>query len=119
MADKGFLIPWYATGFRHDAFEAALQEIAPIALRYGATEYWIFRRGDDRYMFQQYSLFEDHHDFESVLVRPGVLRLAGRVRELVHGAGRLRADDARRPRAVGPETNGNGAPAVTPARAEP
>ena len=64
MADKGFLIPWYATGFRDDAFEEALHEIAPIALRYGATEYWVFRRGDDRYMFQQYSLFEDHHDFE-------------------------------------------------------
>ena len=30
------IIPWYATGFRADAFEAALNEIAPVALRYGA-----------------------------------------------------------------------------------
>ena len=30
-------IPWYATLFRGDKFEAALAEIAPIALRYGAT----------------------------------------------------------------------------------
>ena len=31
-------IPWYATGFRGDKLEAALAEIAPIALRYGATQ---------------------------------------------------------------------------------
>ena len=38
MAGVGFTIPWYATGFRGDAFEEALDEIAPVALRYGATE---------------------------------------------------------------------------------
>ena len=32
-------IPWYATVFRGDRFEEALSEIAPIALRYGATDY--------------------------------------------------------------------------------
>ena len=32
-----FTVPWYATGFRGDQLEAALQEIAPVALRYGAT----------------------------------------------------------------------------------
>ena len=63
-------IPWYATGFRGDAFEEALNEIAPVALRYGATEYWVFRRGDDRYMFQTYFLFEDHHDFEQYWYGP-------------------------------------------------
>ena len=36
-------IPWYATVFRGDRFEAALQQIAPLALRYGATEYSIYR----------------------------------------------------------------------------
>ena len=32
-------IPWYSTVFRGDRFEAALREIAPISLRYGATDY--------------------------------------------------------------------------------
>jgi hypothetical protein len=30
-------IPWYATLFRGDRFEQALAEIAPVAMRYGAT----------------------------------------------------------------------------------
>ena len=30
-------IPWYATGFRADGFEQALNGIAAAALRYGAT----------------------------------------------------------------------------------
>ena len=50
----GFVIPWYATGFRADSFEDALEEIAPIALRYGATDWWIIRFMDDRYRFQQF-----------------------------------------------------------------
>ena len=31
------IIPWYATGFRADSFEEALNEAAAVALRYGAT----------------------------------------------------------------------------------
>ena len=57
-------IPWYATVFRGDKFELALAEIAPIALRYGATEYTVFRYQDDRYKFQQMAAFEDKADFE-------------------------------------------------------
>ena len=119
MAESGFLIPWYATSFRGDSFEEALDEIAPIALRYGATEYWIFRRGDDRYIFQQYSLFEDHHDFEQYWYGPEFVEWRAAysswytvpvvyVPMTLAGSGRL-----------GPEPNGNGAPGVSPARAEP
>ena len=57
-------IPWYATVFRGDKFEAALDEIAPLALRFGATEYAVFRSRDDRYRFMQTARFEDHFDFE-------------------------------------------------------
>ena len=57
-------IPWYATVFRGDKFELALAEIAPIALRYGATEYAVYRFQDDRYKFQQMAAFEDKDDFE-------------------------------------------------------
>ena len=46
-----FTVPWYATGFRGDQFEAALQEIAPVALRYGATDWTIYRYNDDHNTF--------------------------------------------------------------------
>jgi hypothetical protein len=57
-------IPWYATLFRGDKFEVALAEIAPVALRYGATEYRVYRSRDDRYKFLQMATFEDHYDWD-------------------------------------------------------
>ncbi len=57
-------IPWYATLFRGDKLEAALEEIAPLALRYGATEYAVYRSRDDTYKFFQLATFEDKGDFE-------------------------------------------------------
>jgi hypothetical protein len=57
-------IPWYATVFRADKLEAAIELIAPLALRYGATDYRVYRNRDDRYKFMQMATFEDKHDFE-------------------------------------------------------
>jgi hypothetical protein len=57
-------IPWYATVFRGDKFEVALQEIAPIAMRYGATDFEVLRSNDDRYRFWQFAYFEEKADFE-------------------------------------------------------
>jgi hypothetical protein len=57
-------IPWYVTVFRGDRFEQALKEIAPVALRYGATEFAAYRSRDDRYRFLQMATFEDKLDFE-------------------------------------------------------
>jgi hypothetical protein len=57
-------IPWYATVFRGDKLEKALEIIAPIALRYGATSYSVFRSRTDRYKFVQTATFEDHLDWE-------------------------------------------------------
>ena len=57
-------IPWYATLFRGDKFEVALEEIAPLALRYGASEYSIYRSRDDAYRFLQLATFENKTDFE-------------------------------------------------------
>ncbi len=54
-----FTVPWYATGFRGDQLEAALQEIAPVALRYGASDWAVYRFVDDRYKFQQMATFEE------------------------------------------------------------
>ena len=64
MAAGSVHIPWYATGFRGDTLEAALAEIAPLALRYGATSYSLFRYRDDRYKFLQTATFHDKLDWE-------------------------------------------------------
>lgn len=58
------MIPWYATGFRGDRFEPLLNEIAAIAMRYGATSYAVYRSQEDRYRFQQFASFEHHHDWQ-------------------------------------------------------
>jgi hypothetical protein len=58
------IIPWYATGFRGDAFEQALNEVAAMALRYGASSYAVYRARDDRYKFQQLAVFDDHLDWQ-------------------------------------------------------
>ncbi len=63
-------IPWYATLFRGDQFEAAISEIAPISLRYGATDFQVLRSNDDRYRFQQFATFNDKSDFEAYWYGP-------------------------------------------------
>jgi hypothetical protein len=57
-------IPWYSTLFRSDKFALALAEIAPVALRYGATDYVVYRSDDDRYKFLHCATFESKLDFE-------------------------------------------------------
>jgi hypothetical protein len=58
------VIPWYATGFRADALELALNDVAAASLRYGATSYAVYRSNEDRYRFQQFVSFSDHLDWE-------------------------------------------------------
>jgi hypothetical protein len=58
------MIPWYATLMRAEKLEVALQEIAPVALRYGASMYHVHRSRDDRYRFQQFSHFESKDEWE-------------------------------------------------------
>jgi hypothetical protein len=58
------IVPWYATGFRGDDFEAALNEVAATALRYGASSYAVYRARDDHYKFQQLAAFEEYLDWE-------------------------------------------------------
>lgn len=64
MAAGSVHIPWYATGFRADALEEALGQIAPIALRYGATDYAVHRSRDDLYRFLQLATFPDKTSWE-------------------------------------------------------
>jgi quinol monooxygenase YgiN len=67
-------IPWYATGFRGDKLEAALAEIAPIALRYGATSYAVYRSDDDLYKFLQVATFKSHDDWDAYWAGPEFVR---------------------------------------------
>jgi hypothetical protein len=67
MAGEGngtVIVPWYATGFRAEGFEAALGGVAAVALRYGASSYAVYRSRDDRYRFQQLARFERYTDWE-------------------------------------------------------
>jgi hypothetical protein len=63
-------IPWYVTVFRGDQFAVALKEIAPVCLRYGATDYEVIRSTDDRYRFWQFSHWEAKADFEAYWYGP-------------------------------------------------
>jgi hypothetical protein len=58
------IVPWYATGFRGDRFEAALNEFAAVALRYDATAYTVYRALEDRYKFQQLATFAQPEQWE-------------------------------------------------------
>jgi hypothetical protein len=57
-------INWYSTVFRSDRLEQALSEIAPIAVRYGATDYRVYRNRDDIYKFIQMATFETKVQWE-------------------------------------------------------
>ena len=57
-------LPIYATGFRGDDIEAALQQLAPISVNYGATSYDVFRGRDDRYKFLLAIEFERKQDWD-------------------------------------------------------
>ena len=93
MAGKGdgtVIVPWYATGFRSEGFELALNEVAAVALRYGASSYAVYRQRDDRYRFQQLAHFERYSDWERYWEDPRDDRLPRAPLQLVPGPGALR-----------------------------
>ena len=57
-------VPWYATGFRGDDLEQALERVSRLSLRYGATSYHVYRYRDDRYKFLMEVAFEDKTEWE-------------------------------------------------------
>ena len=63
-------VPWYATVFRGDKFEAMLAEIAPVAMRYGASSYAVHRNRDDSYKFLQMATFETKLEWERYWAGP-------------------------------------------------
>jgi hypothetical protein len=54
---------WYATVLRQEAFALEVALVAPLALRYGATQYAVHRNLDDRYRITQMAWFENRDDW--------------------------------------------------------
>ena len=52
MADLVY-VNWYATVLRQDYFASEVARAAPLALRYGATQYQVHINNDDRYKITQ------------------------------------------------------------------
>ena len=57
-------IPWYATLFRGDKLAAAVTEVAPASIRYGATQYRVHRSREDAYRILQMMWFESRLEWE-------------------------------------------------------
>jgi hypothetical protein len=72
------IIPWYATGFRGNALAEALNEVAPVALRYGADSYAVYRSRDDKYRFQQLAHFQGSLEWERYWEGPEMIELRTR-----------------------------------------
>jgi hypothetical protein len=56
-------VPWYATILRQETFAEKVAAIAPVVLRYGATQYAVHRSLDDRYKITQMAWFESKNDW--------------------------------------------------------
>jgi hypothetical protein len=56
-------VQWYATVLRQESFAAEVAAVAPLALRYGATQYSVQRSRDDRYKITQMSWFNSSRDW--------------------------------------------------------
>jgi hypothetical protein len=67
-------VPFYATVFRGDKLEAAVAELAPLALRYGATSYAVHRNRDDSYKILLMVEFDSKSDWERFWNGPDVVR---------------------------------------------
>lgn len=64
MAAYSFHLAFYATAVRADDLSAALDQLAPITGRYGASHWAVYRSADDRYKFLLTADFADKNDFK-------------------------------------------------------
>jgi hypothetical protein len=71
-------IPWYATVLRQDSFALEVAQAAPIALRYGATQYAVHRSRDDRYKITQMAWFPTKTDWYRYWEGPEMLEFRRR-----------------------------------------
>jgi hypothetical protein len=71
-------VKWYATVLRQDMFAAEVARIAPVALRYGATQYAVHVDGDDRYKITQMTWVPDHATWYSYWEGPEMIEFRAR-----------------------------------------
>ncbi len=71
-------IPWYATVFRHESFGQAVARMAPLALRYGATQFSVQRSLDDRYKILHMTWFESREDWYRFWDSPELIEFRAR-----------------------------------------
>lgn len=64
MAAYSFHVSFYATGLRGDDLSVALDQLAPIASRYGASHWSVHRSTDDLYKFLLVVNFSDKIGFQ-------------------------------------------------------
>ena len=77
MADL-IWVQWYATIFRKDVFAQAVAEVAPLALRYGASQYQVHVSNDDRYKITQMTWVPDHESWYSYWEGPEMVEFRAR-----------------------------------------
>ena len=77
MADLVW-VSWYATVLRQDSFAAEVAKVAPLVLRYGATQYQVHINNDDRYKITQMSWFESHTDWYRFWEGPEMIEFRAR-----------------------------------------
>jgi hypothetical protein len=75
-------VAWYATVLRQETFAQKVAEIAPLALRYGATRYAVHRSLDDRYKILQMAWFKSKLDWARYWDGPEMIEF--RTRNLGH-----------------------------------
>jgi hypothetical protein len=71
-------IPWYATLLRQQSLALEVAQLAPIALRYGATQYAVHQSRDDRYKILQMAWFESRTDWYRYWDGPEVIEFRRR-----------------------------------------
>jgi hypothetical protein len=71
-------VDWYATVLRQESFAAEVAHVAPLALRYGATQYSVHRSRDDRYKITQMAWFETKEGWYSYWEGPEMVEFRRR-----------------------------------------
>jgi hypothetical protein len=71
-------VEWYATTLRKDAFTAEVAYVAPLALRYGASQYAVHVSRDDRYKITQMAWFGSKPDWYSYWEGPEMVEFRRR-----------------------------------------
>ncbi len=71
-------VKWYATVLRHEMFAGEVARVAPLALRYGATQFRVHIDNDDRYKITQMTWVPNHAAWYSYWEGPEMIEFRAR-----------------------------------------